>query len=402
MLYHHTYKAFAFTTLITGHATFGQNLYMDHAAEAARTLQRWYNETTGLYETTNWWNAANCLTALADLSAIKPEISTNTTHVWSNSFRMAPKYNIHQKRMFQCWDKECTSIRPPGMGENAESHGRRSLSVSGAEIESTIPRGFTNAFFDDESWWALAWVKIFDITQDHRYLTAAEMVFHDLRTRATNATCGGVWWDRHRTANTAIGNSLFISVAAQLASHVPRRRDFYLKYAIDNWRWFEDSGLINQDSQVNDGINLETCQGDRGPIFTYNQGVLVGALSQLHKLTSNTTYIEIANKIATATITRMTDADGILHEIYEPDLGPDLSQFKGVFARNLKELYKVTGDLAYKRFPEINADSIWQRARDASTGILGATWSGPFDGTYATAASHSSGLDLLVAAAAVQ
>jgi predicted alpha-1,6-mannanase (GH76 family) len=395
-------RVFAFMTLIIGHTALGQNIYMDHAVEAARTLQRWYNETTGLYEITNWWNAANCITALADLTAIKPDMSIVTGHVWSNTFQNAQKYNTHQLRMHDCQDEECTSTVFPLMGERAKVRRRMTSSVNEVQVERTIPQGFTNAFFDDESWWALAWIKVFEVTQDHRYLTTAEQVFQDLRTQGTNATCGGVWWDRHKTANTAISNTLFISVAAQLASHVPHRRGFYLKYAIDYWRWFEDSGLINSDFQVNDGIDLETCQGDRGPIFSYNQGVIVGALCELYTLTSNATYVDIASKIATAAVTRMTDADGVFHEVYEPDLGPDLIQFKGVFARNLKELYKVTGDQLYKGFLETNADSIWQRARDTSTGILGGTWSGPFNETRATAASHSSGLDLLVAAAAVQ
>src|SRR5689334_5737046 len=37
------------------------------AKDAANTIMRWYDPATGLWKTTNWWNAANILTGLMDL-----------------------------------------------------------------------------------------------------------------------------------------------------------------------------------------------------------------------------------------------------------------------------------------------------------------------------------------------
>ena len=360
-------------------------------------LQTFYNDGIGLFDTTGWWNSANCITVLADLTAINADISIVTGRTFQSTFTKAQKFNLHQMRMPYCHDGKCAEEV-----QNVMVRKRGIYSVNGVQVEYADPKGFLNGFFDDESWWALAWMKVYDLTSDRQYLDAAEYIFQDLRTQATNATCGGVWWDRPRTANTAISNALYISVAAHLASRVPKRGDFYLKHAIDNWRWFEDSGLIDADNQINDGINLQTCKNDGKDVWSYNQGVILGALTEMNKLTSNVSYVDIASKIATAAVTKMVDANGIFHDPREPNLGGDGNQFKGVFARNLKELYKVTRNPAYKTFLEKNADSLWATARNSATGVIGGVWSGPYDEANGSAASQSSGMDALIAAAVVQ
>ena len=54
-------------------------------------LQTWYTQSTGLYQTTGWWNSANALTMLADYSLVARSSSYNT--VFSNSFQQAQKTN---------------------------------------------------------------------------------------------------------------------------------------------------------------------------------------------------------------------------------------------------------------------------------------------------------------------
>jgi len=38
-----------------------QSNYRPHAEAALTTLQQWYNQSSGLWDTTGWWNSANCL-----------------------------------------------------------------------------------------------------------------------------------------------------------------------------------------------------------------------------------------------------------------------------------------------------------------------------------------------------
>ena len=49
---------------------------------------------------------------------------------------------------------------------------------------------FANEFYDDEGWWAKAWIRVYDITQNSTYLDAAKEIFSDMTTGA-GATCAG-------------------------------------------------------------------------------------------------------------------------------------------------------------------------------------------------------------------
>jgi len=108
---------------------------VQHAALAVQTLQAWYDLDTGLYKTTGWWNSANAITALADYASVAQ--SRDYDFVFSNTLSLAQR---------------------------------------------TSP-GFINRYYDDEGWWALAWIDAYSITRDKRYLDAAKFIFIDLLRR---------------------------------------------------------------------------------------------------------------------------------------------------------------------------------------------------------------------------
>jgi hypothetical protein len=66
--------------------------YSQQATYGVQTLQNWYVQSSGLYQTpTGWWNAANAITVLVDYSK-----ATNTTQYLSavsNTFSNANKAN---------------------------------------------------------------------------------------------------------------------------------------------------------------------------------------------------------------------------------------------------------------------------------------------------------------------
>jgi len=53
-------------------------------------------------------------------------------------------------------------------------------------------------------------------------------------------------------------------------------------------------------------------------------------LTELSRTTKDDSYITVAKQIADAAIANLTDANGILHDVCEPDCGADGSQFKGI------------------------------------------------------------------------
>src|SRR5579872_6221474 len=94
------------------------------AADGIASLQKWYVEDTGLWRTTNWWNAANATTVLIRYSRL------------SGSEQLKPS------------------------------------------IENTFARNsskkFLNEYYDDEGWWALAWIDAYEWSHEPRYLAMAE------------------------------------------------------------------------------------------------------------------------------------------------------------------------------------------------------------------------------------
>ncbi|HEY1984021.1 MAG TPA: hypothetical protein VGG85_01345 [Terracidiphilus sp.] len=95
--------------------------YREQAADGIDTLQKWYNEGNGLYETTGWWNSANAVTVVVDYS----RLAKTRRYVWT----VANTFHIAQR---------------------------------------TSP-GFINNFYDDEGWWALAWIDAYDLTHSLQY-----------------------------------------------------------------------------------------------------------------------------------------------------------------------------------------------------------------------------------------
>ena len=323
------------------------------AALGIQRLQSWYNPSTGLYDSTGWWNAANAITALADYTR-----ATNDQRyqdVFANTFALA----------------QHTSA------------------------------GFLNRYYDDEGWWALAWIDAYDLTHRPQYLQMADSIFNDMRGGWDDTCSGGIWWNKDRKYKNAIANELFLSVAAHLLlrAQADHQRAEYLRWAQREWLWFSRSGIINSSHQINDGLDAH-CQNNHQTTWTYNQGVILGGLSELFRQTHDSALLDEANAIAAATLSNspLVDAHGILHEPCEPDCGGDGTQFKGIFMRNLVLLQKVAPSPRYQQFILHNANSIWagMHPRDYSIGTI---WAPPYGS--ANASTQSSGCDALVAAVSV-
>jgi predicted alpha-1,6-mannanase (GH76 family) len=234
---------------------------------------------------------------------------------------------------------------------------------------------FLNDYYDDEGWWGLAWLKAYDLTKDARYLSASRTIFDDMASGWDDTCGGGVWWRKERDYKNAIPNELFLQLAARLYRRA--NDQMYLDWANRTWNWFSASGMINSDSQVNDGLTKGCANNGQTP-WTYNQGVILGGLVELYEITKDTSLLDRAHAIAGAAVTKLVTADGILHETCEPDCGTDGPQFKGIFMRNLSRLHEVSPKQMYRDFILKNVDSIWTRAR-SDKDELGLVWSGPFD-----------------------
>jgi predicted alpha-1,6-mannanase (GH76 family) len=343
---------------------------LSNAVAAATTLRsRYFDVSTGLWGNL-WWNSGCMLATVATLAqmdgAIRGQVLTDIEQI----LKVASNRG----------DTDGTGF------------------IDAKASQGIDGNSFINGFYDDEGWWALGWIAAYDLTGNVEYLQVAQVIFNDMTT-GHRTPCGGIWWDKANSYIAAIANELFLSVAAALANRVPQYKDIYLGWAEDQWNWFSHIGLINSENLINDGLNMTTCKNNGYQTWSYNQGVILGALVELNKATLNTDYLSKASDVALAAIEKLTTADGIL---VDPSFSPNdetAGQFKGIFARNLALLHQAAPNSHFISFLQKNAESIWSHDRDTSTGLLGPSWQGPY--TTGNPASQSSALDCLVAAAKV-
>jgi predicted alpha-1,6-mannanase (GH76 family) len=318
--------------------------YRVYADSSMAALHGWYNTTNGLWNTTGWWNSANVLTAYVDYSR----------RTGSSTYRGA----------------------------------------IGTTYDRNAAGNFLNTYYDDEGWWALAWINAYDLTADARYLNMAKTIFNDMKGGWSTTCNGGIWWNKTPQYKNAIANELFLSVAIRLHQRTPgdAGAGSFLDWANREWAWFSASGMINANNMVNDGLADGTCVNNGQTTWTYNQGVILAGLADLYKATGTASYLTRAQQIADAAITRLIDANGVLKEPCEPNCGGDGPTFKGVFVRHLAYLNETQPQQRYRDFLAKNADALWQKSRNASN-QFGVVWSGPFD--TANAANQGSAQDLL-------
>ena len=337
------------------------NDYKLYADTTLDTLQNWYNVETGLYETTSWWNAANALTAIIDYSRITG--SNDYLDVIDNSFEICKEFEVEMPDPTNNW----------------------------------ICKNFINDYYDDEGWWILAWIKAYELTNNEKYLKMARTTFSDMALGWDNICEGGIYWKKPNIGKSAVQNELFLLAAIRLHQKGEGQvlGKSYMDWAEITYRWFINSGMINEKYLIENGLD-SNCQLNIGIYYTYNLGIILSGLAELYKVKNDKSFLELAHKIANATLINLIYENGILKDPKEPDLNGDASQFKGIFMRNLGFLYSISPKEEYKAFILKNANSIWSTARNKSTNEIGVVWNR--HPLKADASRQSSALDAFNAA----
>jgi predicted alpha-1,6-mannanase (GH76 family) len=372
-----------------------RNGYANKARIATNALNDyWYSSSSGLWNDL-WWNSGNALTTIADFTKLSPRyaLSTNSMNTMINTYFQAQQVDIQTTKWMDpsglMKSKYCIN------GTVGDCGGKRDV------LTKRRFKDFLNEYYDDEGWWALGLIHAYDVTSNRMFLNSAVTIFEDMQTGLGGPCNGGIFWKKDRNYVNAIANELYLSVAAALANRIPNDGK-YLEIAKGQWEWFDNSGMINDRNLINDGLD-DSCNNNNGITWSYNQGVVLGGLAELARATGDRGYLFRASTIAKAAIEELSNENGVLVEAtaceYDPGrCGQDGQQFKGIFIRNLRYLHEVSPDAQFRDFILTNADAIWENDRNEEN-KLGVAWDGPyFD---ASGPSHSSALDVLVAAIAV-
>ena len=207
------------TTFIPENCTC-QNIIHDRARFLVDQLEDYYNPNTGLWKTTSWWNGANVLTAL-----IQYEKLTN-----DDSNRWIIEHTFQKTKRFEV----------PAANGN----------------EAWICENFINDYYDDDGWWALAWLDAYELTADIKYLDMARIIFKDISNGWDEKCKGGIYWKKGHNYKSSISNELAMTLAVRLHVHFPETvaERTYGQWAKDIWEWIYSSQLTNPQGQIRDGI----------------------------------------------------------------------------------------------------------------------------------------------------
>jgi predicted alpha-1,6-mannanase (GH76 family) len=218
-------------------------------------------------------------------------------------------------------------------------------------------------YYDDEAWWALGWLRAWELTGNTSYINRTHTIFeHQIDVAWNASSClGGMMWQGYiysekRWGNPykgAITNELFLMITAKMAVlGPPEARSRYAEWAQRAWAWFSSSGLIGDKGLINDGLDTfagheDICRNNNQTAWTYNQGVILGGLGYMWELTADDGVLQTAAGIINATLahlvhsTATSESRDVLKEPCEggwmayQECSQDAVQFKGVFIRYL-------------------------------------------------------------------
>lgn len=328
---------------------------LQRANEQAEKLNGLKRKTNHLWKGSIWWTHANIMEALIDYNRL-------TGKDFSKELNIIYKRNLY-----------------------------------GLRVKFISPNAY-----DDDQWWALAWLKAYDATGNKKYLAISEGIFKHMVKKSWDTDCGGgLKWKLFHYYKNSVTNELFLVLAARLAliTNNPEKKKYYTDWALKEWNWFSHSPMYNDTLWIADGLEKDcSCHYSNKTegTYTYTQGLVLGGLTYLYKLTNNKQYLNIGKKLAHASMKNFSNSNGILTETQDtPNF--DNVQFKGIYMRYLALINTELHDEVVREYILHNADHLWTCSR-SSDGFCDFDWNGPYKKSHWQGGANGSVMDLLNAA----
>jgi hypothetical protein len=154
---------------------------LSEAETALDVLQAWYNESNGLWNSCGWWNGANCMTVIADLAKIDPSVTHTAVSVFENTWINGPSANPGEGLEKVIINGAPQTIYPANWPNSL--HGSRQ------EPGVVNTSAWLDGAYDDDDWWAHAWISAYDVTGNQDYLDLAIGIFEDLVSLVQQLPC---------------------------------------------------------------------------------------------------------------------------------------------------------------------------------------------------------------------
>eukprot|EP00058_Branchiostoma_floridae_P014672 XP_002600160.1 hypothetical protein BRAFLDRAFT_66668 [Branchiostoma floridae] len=205
--------------------------------------------------------------------------------------------------------------------------------------------------YDDMAWFALSYLRIYEVLGDEDFLSLAKQI-HDWNYQYGwdhTGTCGGGYWFYDQ--KTTITNVQMLQLSAKLYRHT--NDTSFLRNMTMTWKYIQKNGLIDPETFQVSNIATVNCTGNRDFNKTFNSGVLVGGLVEMYHILNDTSYLQLAHRVAQATIF-YNSQDGVLSVTR-----------MSLFVRYLRYLMDVSDDItrrAYSDWLDGNIKSVVAKA----------------------------------------
>jgi len=238
-------------------------------------------------------------------------------------------------------------------------------------------------YYDDNAWTGLNLIHAYLLTSNHAYLTLAQselnFIISGWDTNTTDGCPGGVLWeDVAGSQRNTSANGAAAALALELDRLTGNTSD--LAWATSMYQWVVTclgtaSGLYSDHVNPNGSVNTA--------IWSYNQGVMVGAGVLLYQLTGNNTYLNQAQQTAAAAVSDFGTGTALVNQG---------TAFNAIYFRNLFLLNQVVPNATYASEAQSFASTMWAQ-RQAGTGLInpqyGVNGTAPMVAIYALLAGSS-------------
>lgn len=257
--------------------------------------------------------------------------------------------------------------------------------------------GYLNVYYDDMEWICLTMIRLYECTQDRKFLDTAQFLWDDIRTGWNSEGGGGIAWKKDQLwSKNACSNGPAGIIAAKLYKINGKAED--LAWAKKIYLWEADHLYDSATGRIFDHLDART-----GSIidwcFTYNQGTFVGMAHLLWQITGERMYLVNAVKAASFTIGSERCTDVGKRILRDEGLG-DGGLFKGIFIRYFVQLMQdenlSNGERnRFETFLDHNARMLWNNGVDQNDPLFGPDWSKSGAATVTELGTQMSGCALL-------
>ncbi len=244
-----------------------------------------------------------------------------------------------------------------------------------AGMKDTNGGSYLNDYYDDMEWLALSSLRAYAATQDAAFLDLSKLLWADIKTGLNTNQGGGIAWRKSQLdyKNTP-ANAPAIILACRLYGLEKNEAD--LQLAKDLYTWLKTTLIDPATGLAWDGINRQQNGQIDKWMFTYNQGVFIGAGLELYKATNEQAYLNDAIKTADYL---SNDVQFLPGGIMKDEGQGDAGLFKGILVRYLTLLSKDINVPKVKRDKysgviKFNAKTLFDKGLKRPVLLIGGNW----------------------------